>query len=292
MSDVPCIALIPNPERDHALDIAKRIVELIGDRAEVRLLEEDAAAVGRPDLGVPSSGFVTGVDVAFAIGGDGTMLRTVDLMLPTGAAVLGVHAGRLGYLTEVEPDALTTAIDKVLVGDFQIEARTVLDVTIERGGVTERVSALNELVLEKVHAGRLVGLAVDINGRPFTTYRADGVIVATPTGSTAYSFSVRGPIVSPRMSCLVFTPISPHMLFDRSLVLGVDEVVRFEVLDGPPVACTLDGREFGELTAGDVVVCRAGDKSARLVTFGGRDFHQVLAEKFSLGAGDGRGGDD
>jgi NAD+ kinase len=127
-----------------------------------------------------------------------------------------------------------------------------------------------------------VRLDVAINGTWFTTYVADGVIVATPTGSTAYSFSARGPIVSPLHRCLLLTPVSPHMLFDRSLVLDADEELRFTVTDAHTAVVTLDGRELGVLEPGDSVTCTAGPKPARIVTFGSRDFHQILKAKFGL----------
>ena len=133
-----------------------------------------------------------------------------------------------------------------------------------------------------MNTGRLARLEVEINGTFFTTYAADGVIVATPTGSTAYSFSARGPIVSPRQRCLLLTPVSPHMLFDRSLVLAAEETLRFVVLDDRSVVLTADGRELGELAAGDAVSCRGGALPARIVTLGPRDFHQILKAKFGL----------
>jgi NAD+ kinase len=117
---------------------------------------------------------------------------------------------------------------------------------------------------------------------PFTPYAADGVIVATPTGSTAYSFSARGPIASPRLQCLILTPVSPHMLFDRALVLAAEETLRFVVCDDRSVVLTADGRELGELAAGDAVTCTGGPHPARIVTFGPRDFHQILKAKFDL----------
>ena len=124
----------------------------------------------------------------------------------------------------------------------------VLDITVESDGPAAGTwYALNEAVLEKVHTGRLVRLDVEINGTAFMTYAADGVIVATPTGSTAYNFSAGGPIVSPRHRCLLLTPVSPHMLFDRSLVLDADETVRFTVCEDRSVVLTADGLELGDL---------------------------------------------
>jgi NAD+ kinase len=223
------------------------------------------------------------LDLAVSLGGDGTMLRTVDLVYETGAAVLGVNVGQMGYLAEVESGDLDPALERVLAGDFEVEERMVLEVVVgSRGPAGGRWWALNEAVIEKVRTGRLVRLEVTINGTFFTTYAADGVIVATPTGSTAYSFSARGPIVSPRHRCLLLTPVSPHMLFDRALVLDADEELHFTVADEGNVMLTLDGRLTGDLHAGDTVSCTAGPKPARLVTFGPRDFHQILKAKFGL----------
>ncbi len=224
-----------------------------------------------------------GLDVVISLGGDGTMLRAVDTAYEAGVPVLGVNVGQLGYLTEVEPSEFEAALDRLIAGDYEVAERMVLEMTVESAGSAKgRWFALNEAVLEKVHTGRLVRLEVDINGTFFTTYAADGVIVATPTGSTAYSFSARGPIVSPRHRCLLLTPVSPHMLFDRSLVLAPEEILRFVVCDDRSVVLTADGRELGELAAGDTVSCRGGDRSARIVTFGPRDFHQILKAKFGL----------
>jgi NAD+ kinase len=151
-----------------------------------------------------------------------------------------------------------------------------------RGPASGRWWALNEAVLEKVQSGRLVRLDVFINGTFFTPYAADGVIVSTPTGSTAYSFSARGPIVSPNHRCLLLTPVSPHMLFDRALVLGADEELRFVVIDERKAVLTLDGRVLGTLEPGDAVTGTGGPRPARVVTFTPRDFHQILKAKFGL----------
>ena len=142
--------------------------------------------------------------------------------------------------------------------------------------------ALNEGVLEKQEAGHTVRLLVRIDGEPFTSYAADGFIVATPTGSTAYSFSARGPVVSPRHRALLLTPVSPHMLFDRSLVLDPDETVQVEVIGHRPVALSVDGQRAASLAEGDTVTVSASAASARFVRFGKRRFHQILKTKFGL----------
>ena len=277
------IGLVPHHDRPLARELATRAASFLADRGvAVRIPAEDSVAVGLEELGVRVEEFADGLDVVISLGGDGTMLRTVDLVYEAGVAVLGVNVGQMGYLTDVEPAALDDSLARLLSGDYAVLERMMLQVDVSSAGsVAGRWWALNEAVMEKAQSGRLARLDVSINGTPFTTYAADGVIVATPTGSTAYSFSARGPIVSPSHSCLLLTPVSPHMLFDRSLVLGAEEELRF-VVDERPVALTLDGQELGHLDAGDAVTCTGGPRPARIVSFGPRDFHQILKVKFGL----------
>ncbi len=278
------VGIVPHCDRPVAHELARAAATWFRDRGlEVRVPDVDAGPAGLDEFSVALDEFPVGLDLAISLGGDGTMLRTVDLAYECGAAVLGVNVGQLGYLTEVEPSELDDALERLATGDYAVDERMVLEVVVtSEGPAAGRWWGLNEAVLEKEQPGRLVRLGVGINGTFFTTYAADGVIIATPTGSTAYSFSARGPIVSPGHRCLLLTPVSPHMLFDRSLVLGADEELRFEVTDGRPVVLTLDGLELGTLEPGDVVTCTGGPKPARIVTFGLRDFHQLLKAKFGL----------
>jgi NAD+ kinase len=278
------VGLVAHHDRPLAQDLARRAASWLTERGlEVRVPATDAGPTGLGDLAVADDAFGAGLDLAISLGGDGTMLRTVDLVYEAGAAVLGVNVGQLGYLAEVEPVELDAALERIVADDYEVEERMMLEVVVgSSGDAGGRWWALNEAVIEKEHPGRLVRLAVAVNGAFFTTYAADGVIVATPTGSTAYSFSARGPIVSPRHRCLLLTPVSPHMLFDRALVLGPDEELRFTVTDGRDVVLILDGRELGSLVPGDEVSCTGGPKPARVVTFGPRDFHQLLKAKFGL----------
>jgi NAD+ kinase len=279
---ISVVGLVPHPDRPRAHELAAEIATWLREReVDVRTC---APSVGiGPFSDGPEADFARGLDLAISLGGDGTMLRTVDLVYEHGAAVLGVNVGQMGYLTEVEPDGITDALERLLRGEYEIDERMVIEVNVGSDGPARgRWWALNEAVLEKVSTGRLVRLDVAINGTPFTTYAADGVIVATPTGSTAYSFSAHGPIVSPRNRCILLTPVSPHMLFDRPLVLDADEDVRFTVSAERSVVITIDGRELGPLEFDDTVTCTGGPKPARIVTFGRRDFHQLLKAKFGL----------
>ena len=269
------------PHRDRAAALAAEAVTWLTTRDhKVRIPQPDAEVVGLADFAHAEDGIGTGADLCVSLGGDGTMLRAVDLVCGDGVPVLGVNVGHLGYLTEVEPGELTTSLERFFAGDYGIESRMTLDVELEPSGRV--VTALNEAVVEKTVAGHTIRLAAAIDGRAFITYAADGLIVATPTGSTAYNLSARGPIVSPRHRAIVVTPSSAHMLFDRSLVLDDAESIRLEVIDDRPANLVIDGRSEGPLEHGQAITCRQGAADARLVTFGRRDFHRILKAKFGL----------
>jgi NAD+ kinase len=228
-------------------------------------------------------------DFAVSFGGDGTMLRTLQLALPGQTPVIGINLGRMGYLAEVEPAGMEAAFEALVAGDFKIEERMALEVAIHRAAGSssadaggERFVALNDAIVERSAPGHTIRVAVDIAGRRFLTYVADGLLVCTPTGSTAYNLSARGPVVSPNMRALVLTPVAPHLVFDRSLVLGPEETVALTLLEGPAASLVLDGSRVLPLAEGDAVYCSAADVAARFVTFGDRDFHAVLRSRFSL----------
>ncbi|CAN5707333.1 NAD(+)/NADH kinase [soil metagenome] len=277
------VGLFVHHERAQALELANDAVGWLTERGhEVRMPDPDATLVGVPSLTFAADDFATGFDGVVSLGGDGTMLRTVELVASAGVPLIGVNVGQLGYLTEVEPSGLRMALKRFLAGSYEIEERMRLAVSMEAAVDVEDGVALNEAVLEKTPMGHTVRLSVSIDGDFFTTYAADGLIVGTPTGSTAYAFSARGPIVAPTHRALLLTPVSPHMLFDRTLVLDPSATVRIEVCGHRPATLSADGRNLGTLTAGDAVSCTAAPHPARLVTFGPRDFHRILKAKFGL----------
>lgn len=278
------IALVPHRLRPEALVLASQAITWLEQRShQVRVPDEDARTDELRRYGCPAEKLTVDLDLAVSLGGDGTMLHTVDLVAGSDVPVLGVNAGRLGYLTEVEPAHLTAGLERFLAGAYRVEDRMSLGVEYGSGEDRQVRICLNEAVLEKTVSGHTIRIDVVVNDHHFTTCAADGLIVSTPTGSTAYNFSARGPIVSPRHRALIVTPVSPHSLFDRSLVLGPEEWVRLDVLEGRPAALVLDGQELGALLPGDSITCRAGAHDARFVTFGERDFHQILQAKFGLG---------
>ncbi|WP_419926801.1 NAD(+)/NADH kinase [Candidatus Poriferisocius sp.] len=274
------IALFVHADRPEALKLAADLIDrLDGDGHQVRLALESAEAVGRTDLAHLDEHIGEKLDLAVSLGGDGSMLRAVTSVADEGVPVLGVNYGSLGYLTGVQPEAAPKAIEQFLAGDYIIEERIRLRCRLGDG--TE-VSALNEAIVEKVDSGRTVNLAVHIDGEFFTSYAADGLIASTPTGSTAYSLSAGGPILAPTMHAVILTPVAPHTLFDRSLVLLPSSELVIEVLGDRPAAVAVDGRSLGELGDGGCLTVSVSEKPARLVALGQRGFHQALKSSFGL----------
>jgi NAD+ kinase len=278
MIDVLAVAHHERPEAVGLIHEASAWLAVRGRR--VVLLAEDAEALGIEDIPVAHEAHP--VAVALSLGGDGTMLRTVRRVAPHGTPIIGVNLGTLGYLTQVEAPALFDALQHFLAGDAIIEERMMLRATLVGPDVSESFLALNEVVIEKSEPGHTVRMLVRIDGEDFTTYAADGLIVATPTGSTAYALSVRGPIVSPDHRAILLTPVAPHMLFDRSLVLGPEQQLDIGVLGHRHAELTIDGFGIARLRPGDTVMCTAADVSARFVRLGGKPFHSILKTKFGL----------
>jgi len=281
------VVMVLHPGRAEAARAGRELAIWLGEVGHVvQMSPTDADLVSLPATAAPLPELAVGADLAVSIGGDGTMLRTVDLVAGAGTPVLGVNSGRLGYLTETELDDAKAALEAFFRGDYRIESRMRIDLSVERADGSDGGSwtALNEGVVEKRAQGHTVHLAVDFNGERFTTYAADGLIVSTATGSTAYSMSARGPIVEPGLRALLFTPASPHTLFDRSLVLDPTSEIRITVASARDAILSVDGRPTATLTEGDTVVAGESSVEARLVTFDSRSFHAVLRSKFGLHA--------
>ena len=280
------VLLVAHHERDDAAVLARRAAEHLARLGHTAwMTSPDGAALGLDDLVRDEEPSTAGL--AICIGGDGTTLRTVHLLDGAPVPIIGVNVGLLGYLTEVEPPALIDSIDRwfagATAGGWHLDERMMLAVSVRRGDeCLGQWSALNEAVLEKLEPGHTVRLKVDIDDSAFTSYAADGLILATPTGSTAYSFSARGPVLSPRLRALLLTPVSPHMLFDRSLTLDASESVTVEVLGHRTVTLSVDGQPASTLMEGDLVHVRASTDIARFVRFTDRRFHQILKAKFGL----------
>jgi NAD+ kinase len=222
-------------------------------------------------------------DLVVSMGGDGTMLRASHQAHSSNALLLGVNFGDLGYLTEVDSGEEVDALKRVIDDDYRIEERMMLDCEVRSDGRIEHHVGLNEVLVERSARHRVVRLQVRIDGERLATFNADGVIVATPTGSTAYALSAGGPIISPRAEALLIVPVSPHQMFSRPVVLAPDDVVEIQVDDSAPVASlSLDGTLGCKLEPGAVVTARRHPRPLRLVRLGGPDFLERLRVKLDL----------
>jgi NAD+ kinase len=284
------VTFLVHPDRADALalatDTAKWLTEH-GDSARIlRFSGPDRVSESGVEVELDAVD-LTGSTVAVSMGGDGTFLRVVRLAAASDVPVLGVNFGRVGYLPDLLPDQVRGALTKVFEGKATIEARCALEVSIADRSLGNDVSALlalNEVVIEKTEFGHTVRLATTLDGEKALTYSADGLIIATPTGSTAYNLSAGGPILAPTLRAMVLTPVAPHFSLDRSLVLTDEQEVSVEVAPDRAGALVIDGTDVGRLQPGSTITCRVAAHPVRVVrnepqTFGGILRFRLLADR-------------
>jgi NAD+ kinase len=287
---VATVTFLVHPDRPDALALATDTATWLTGRGDTaRILsfsgpDRVTEAGAEVDLGAVDLSDTT---VAVSLGGDGTFLRVVRLAATGNVPVLGVNFGRVGYLPDLSPGQVRGALSKVFDGTATIEDRCALEVVISDRSPDDGVPALlalNEVVIEKIDFGHTVRLATWVDGTEALTYSADGLIVATPTGSTAYNLSAGGPILAPTLRAMVVTPVAPHFSLDRSLVLTDTQEVRVEVAPDRSGALVIDGADVGRLAPGATVACRVAPQPVRVVrnepqTFGGILRFRLLADR-------------
>jgi NAD+ kinase len=260
--------------------------KLLAAGVEVRLLEDEAADVAVPGAVVcPTEDAAQGVEIVLVLGGDGTILRAAELARGASVPLLGVNLGRVGFLAEAEFNHLDETVDHVLARDYGVEERLTVDLTATLdGAVLGEGWALNEVSVEKADRARMLDLVVEVDGRPLSRWAGDGVVAATPTGSTAYAFSAGGPIVWPGVEALLVVPISAHALFARALVVSTSSMVAMEVQpSGTEAVLSCDGRRTLHLPHGSRIEVRRGASPVLLAkTPHPRTFTDTLVEKFDL----------
>jgi NAD+ kinase len=227
-----------------------------------------------------------GLDVLVTLGGDGTLLRGARFLDGRGTPILGVNLGRLGFLTSCAGDEAEAALERFAHGDYCAEARMALEAVTSRpdGVVTHRFLALNDVVLHKGGFARVLRLRVGIDGESIGAYSADGIVISTPTGSTGYSLSAGGPVVVPTVESIILTPVSPHTLAIRPLVLPPTSAVQLQPEDGPEeLLVTADGQVGASFGAGHALQVRRAESPVRIVRFPGTTFFSVLRRKLGWG---------
>lgn len=268
-----------DPKFESAFAAVRRVL----DRNGARVYTEDG--LGDGDV----TGFEPGgIDLLITLGGDGTLLRGARMVAPYHTPVLGINLGYLGFLTSIAPDELETSVARVFTGDYWLDVRFTLDARVvsRADGPGPTFIALNDAVLHKGGFARVVRLAMFVgpDRQEVASYTSDGIILATPTGSTAYSLSAGGPVVDPSVDCILATPICPHTMVVRPLVLpSTSEVVIEPLSTTSELILTVDGQDGAELRPGDRLVVRRGEARVPLVRFEGQEFFSTLRRKLNWG---------
>ena len=272
------ITIVPNRIKSEADALARAVA--------ARLTAAGASVHTVSDAALPPLAELTAAladsDAAIAIGGDGTIMHVAKAAAAADCPVLGVNAGHLGFLAGIEPEELD-ALDGLLRGDYTVDDRALLEITVHTAAGPKTLLAMNEAVVARGSLSRMVDVTVSAQGRVIMTCRGDGIIVATPTGSTAYSLSAGGPVVDPAVACMLLTPVCPHSLDSRSRVLPahIPLTVQAVAADGEQAYITVDGEQNVPLAAADTVTVRPAATAARLIRLTGTDFYDGLRHKLS-----------
>lgn len=283
MSDERRILLVTHTGRQGAAESAARLVErLHAEGIEVVAPADEQREMGLPHLGVWSPG--QDVELVLVLGGDGTILRGAELARPGAAPLLGINLGRVGFLAEAEEHDLDRVAAQVAARDYLVEPRVAVEAAVEVDGVVvEHHWALNEIAVEKASRARMVEVGVEVDGLRLSRWGCDGVVCATPTGSTAYAFSAGGPVVWPEVDALLVVPLSAHALFARPLVIAPTSVVRIDLLAmSAPAVLSADGRRGADVPAGAAVTVRRSDRPVLLARLHQTPFTERLVAKFAL----------
>jgi NAD+ kinase len=291
VTDQRRVLLLAHPGRAQARDVACQLVDALSEHdIEVRLLPDEASALGLSDNPKTSLAAAEGdpsadCELVVVIGGDGTILRAAELAHDSGTPILGVNLGHVGFLAEAEYEDVSATIDAIVARRYTAEDRLTIDVSVFRDGeLVTRTFALNEASVEKAERERMLEVVVEVDGRPLSRWGCDGVVCATPTGSTAYNFSAGGPVVWPGVEALLMVPISAHALFARPLVVAPTSVLAVEVIAPAEASGVLwcDGRRTVELPPGARIEVRRGERPVRLVRLHEAPFTDRLVAKFGL----------
>jgi NAD+ kinase len=276
------IGLIANSEKPASRRVTQKAAALIAQTGRTIYCDVATAAMaGLKTVGYPdAASLARKVDLLLVFGGDGSMLRAVREINGALTPILGVNVGRLGFLTAVPSKDLPKALDKIWENDFEIESRPLLEAHGESRGKKISLRALNDIVISRGAAPRMIELEVTVNGQTLTCYRCDGLIISSPTGSTAYSLSAGGAIVSPDSHVFAITPVCPHALSNRSVIVSSSAIVQVKVISKKvETTATADGQVQAELDAGDVITIRRSRRTAQLLHPGGSSFFDTLRRK-------------
>lgn len=276
------IAVIPNTIKDIGLVLTKRVVNYLHEKANV-IMDMSLAVTDMPATYLSKDEMFKNADVMIILGGDGSILQEATACAVAGIPVMGINLGRVGFLTEIEQDNIENALDKLLEDDYRIEERMLLRFEIHKNGECTYVHhALNDVVVSKPSGAKLIGMELYADTELMYKYIADGLIIASPTGSTGYSISAGGPVVDPNMELYVATPICAHMLSVRSAVLNSDRPITIKLDSSYPdneAVITADGDVHGYINGADEVVILKSRYRFKLIKTGDKSFYHTLMSK-------------
>lgn len=282
------VGLVANPEKPRTASLVRKAARTLASLRREVLVDPETARLTGPDLPVSPSmeDLIRSVDLLLVFGGDGTMLRIARQVAGLPVPILGVNGGNLGFLTSLSPETLPTSLRRILSGRFSFDQRALLEAGIQQGSNVTTQIALNDFVLSRGASSRLIEIEVFVNDEPLTRYRCDGFIASSPTGSTAYSLAAGGSIVSPDAEVLTLTPICPHTLSIRPVVVSLASTVRVRLLSARMVASlAADGQLQTELHSGDTVTIRRSPRAVRLLRPDDASFFSTLRKKFAWSGG-------
>lgn len=277
------VGLVANAEKPGAAELARRLAKVVEQSGRRVLVDPGTAQLMRrsPPAVESIRDLARRTDLILVLGGDGTMLRAAREVAGHDTPLLGVNAGNLGFLTAIPPRDATRALKRIWDGEFDIEERSLLEGVVSSAGSRDPILALNDFVVARGLTSRLIELEVLVHGELLTRYRCDGLIVSSPTGSTAYSLAAGGAIVSPDAEVLILTPICPHTLSIRPVVVSLDAEVDVRLVSSRQVATlAADGQQHVDLEAGDQVRIARSRRTVRLIRLNGHNFFSTLRQKF------------
>jgi NAD+ kinase len=279
------VLLVAHTGRPGAVAAARELAKrLAAAGLAIRVLESEADDLALPWAGVPAAGDAAGgAELVIALGGDGTLLRAAELSRPASVPLLGINLGHVGFLAEVDRSDLETTAERIVACSYDVEERLTIDVTVMRGADSVAANwALNDVSVEKASRERMLDTMVEVDGRPLSHWAGDGLVCATPTGSTAYAFSAGGPVVWPSVQALLLVPISAHALFARPLVISPESRITIHVHSADGAVAFCDGRRTMDLREGDRAEVVRGAKPVRLARLRTAPFTDRLVDKFRL----------
>lgn len=273
------IALIVNEDKKRAFEVASQAAALLTSAGAEIYTSGNCRIDGAICAGTAQE-VIRDTDITVTVGGDGTIIHNAKFAALYKKPLLGINLGRIGFVANIEPDELSE-LSKLLTGDYRIQSRMLLEITVDKDGARSRYTAVNEVVLHRDTLANLIDISVELGEERMISYRADGMLFSTPTGSTAYSFSAGGPVIEPDMRCILLNPICPHALSTRPVVFGEDSVLRARVWPSSTFKCymTVDGQYHIPISSDDTVTVKKSPLELSLVILKEKNFYKLLSEK-------------